>query len=116
MQKILRLQKDAIDADAVFGCVDPRNSNTVQLKEMFQAQTLDQRRVYGGQRGSSAKQWGDQEEFATPNMLLKQEAEHYVIDHKAVEISQFNPFAVQASRSRSPAKIRHLQLSSSSKI
>ena len=72
VQKILRLQKDAIDADAVFGSIDPRNSNTVQLKEMFQAQTLDQRRVYGGQRGSSAKQWGDQEEFATPNMLLKQ--------------------------------------------
>ena len=71
VQKIVRLQKETIDSDAVFGYIDPRNSTIVELNELFLAKTIDQKRKYNGQRGSSAKQWDDYEEFATPNILEK---------------------------------------------
>jgi hypothetical protein len=60
----------------------------VLLKEMFLTNT---HRIYK-ERGSSARQWNDHSEFATPNLGQKTE---YLIDaHNINDISCFNPFQI----------------------
>ena len=92
LDMIQRQQKSTINPDAIFGRIDPRDTNMVVLKEMFETNVkgrLDK------ERGSSARQWNDNSEFATPNVA----GAKYVIDqHNVNEISCFNPFQIEQKK------------------
>jgi len=99
--KISGQQQETIDSDAIFGRIDPRDTNMVVLKEIFNSNKdggrslPSQLRKYNQQRGSSAKQWNDTMEFATPNVIQKEDAKHFKINPKNVnEITSFNPYEV----------------------
>ena len=95
LTKISVQQQLTIDPDAVFGIVDPRDSNNVRLKEIFVATVPSQHREYNKDRGSSAKQWNDTIEFATPNLLQKADEKGYVIGmNNFNSITSFNPFEI----------------------
>lgn len=48
-------------------------------------------------RGSSAKAWNDNAEFATPNLIAKANEQQYKIDVGNInQITSFNPFEVPA--------------------
>jgi len=74
VKHIGKTQQKDINPDAIFGQIDPRDSNNVKLNEMFkdQKQTGDFLRLLNKPRGSSAKQWNDTMEFATPNIQAKE--------------------------------------------
>ena len=82
-----------INPDAIFGIIDPRESNMVQLSDMFQ-DGKESRHLNKG-RGSSANRWNDTFEFATPNIVAANETGKYKIDHDNVNnIKCFNPFEI----------------------
>ena len=80
LKEIARQQKRSIDSDAIFGRVDPRDTGMVKLKEIFEPTIPSQFRKYNqvhdlarehrinNARGSSARQWNDNSEFATPHV------------------------------------------------
>lgn len=80
LNKICNQQKIAINPDAIFGKIDPRDTNMVVLKEMFsdgpgiKQKDLD-RFQNMNHRGSSARNWNDISEFATPNIIEKAKKE-----------------------------------------
>jgi hypothetical protein len=54
------------------------------------------------ERGSSARQWKDSEEFATPNIILNAQKQDYVININNVEdVNDFNPFHVNQKKDQS---------------
>jgi hypothetical protein len=59
-----------MNTDAVFGRIDPRDASMVALKDMFQDNTKALNRI-NQHRGSSARAWNDNTEFATPNIIAK---------------------------------------------
>jgi hypothetical protein len=62
----------------------------VVLKEMFNVNVKSR---LDKERGSSARQWNDNSEFATPNVIAQKDK--YVIDqHNINDISCFNPFQI----------------------
>ena len=67
-----------MNTDAVFGQIDPRDANMVALKDMFQESKALNR--INQMRGSSARAWNDNNEFATPNILAKANEQKYKID------------------------------------
>ena len=73
LQQISRQQKQMIDSDAIFGVIDPRTSNMFDLADMFKIEKPSQQRRFKKERGSSARQWNDKSEFATPNIMAGKE-------------------------------------------
>ena len=72
---------------------------------MFTAKLPSQARKYNKQRGSSARQWNDNSEFATPNLVSKEAG--YLIDHNNVnDISSFNPFKAAEKKHGLQTKVK----------
>ena len=55
LRKIGAQQQETINPDAIFGRIDPRDANTVELKEMIAAKLPSQKHSYNKARGSSAR-------------------------------------------------------------
>jgi len=92
LKKIANQQKQSINPDAIFGMIDPRDTGTVKLKEMFEAKKPSQLRKYNE---VSAGQWNDNAEFATPNIMKQAQEQGYVISTSNVnQVSSFNPFEI----------------------
>ena len=72
--KILVHQQQKINPDAIFGRIDARNF-LLELNQIF-----EMRGEMKNERESSARQWKDAEEFATPNVILNAQKKDYVID------------------------------------
>ena len=53
------------------------------------------------ERGSSARQWKDADEFATPTVILNAQKQDYVINiHNVQDVQDFNPFHIIREQSK----------------
>ena len=94
-QVSVQQQKD-INPDAIFGFIDPRDTELIKLQEMFEPKTVRQFHMLNKPRGSSAKRWNDTQEFATPNIIEAENQNHYKISHDNVQhITHFNPLLIE---------------------
>ena len=58
-----------MNPDAIFGFIDPRETNNIKLKQMFNVTSMRQMKLINAPRGDSAQKWNDKSEFATPNIM-----------------------------------------------
>ena len=93
--QLIEEQQKKINPEAIFGVIDPRDSNNVSLKDMFKVTTINQMRLLNRERGSSARQWNDHSEFATPAMIMKEQNQNFKINNQNInQITSFNPYDI----------------------
>ena len=92
---LIEQQQKQINPEAIFGVMDPRDANSVRLQDMFRMTTVNQVRLLRNNRGSSASRWNDASEFATPNLIMKEQDQNYKINNQNIkQISSFNPYEI----------------------